>query len=111
SSWTSSEWRMWLLTYGPVVLRHKLHRDHYINFMTFQRLYMIVSRRSISKQDCDTISLLAVEFVQSFERIYYGDDDDFVSVCTVQVHYLLHLAQDIKQLGPAGHYAQWPHER
>jgi hypothetical protein len=54
---------------------------------------------------------LLEDFVRGFEALYFNDDIARIKVMTANIHGLLHLAENIKDCGPAWAFAQWGMER
>lgn len=110
-NWKTHEWQAWVLIYAPIVLKYELPTEYYDNLITFRHLYRLALQKSISKQHRLDIKQLASQFVQDFERLYYNNDPEYLPVCSTQIHYLLHLHQNIHSFGPAYQWAQWSMER
>ncbi|KAL1684480.1 hypothetical protein GGG16DRAFT_68216, partial [Schizophyllum commune] len=47
----------------------------------------------------------------STDRLYYQHDSSRVSVCTLNIHALLHIADSIEAMGPVWTYWAFPMER
>ena len=88
------------------MLHKELPPAYFTNFMQFRELYRIITQQTITDEDYTQVEYLARQFVREFERLYYNNDPKFLSVCTVQNHYLLHLAENIRDFGPPCRYAQ-----
>lgn len=58
-----------------------------------------------------TIQQGIIRFVEHYEREYYRHDESRVSACRSTVHYLLHIAQNIRDCGLPQIYWQFPAER
>lgn len=47
----------------------------------------------------------------TLNRLYFQDDMDRLPVCTLPLHYLLHIADNIRKLGPVWNYWAFSMER
>jgi hypothetical protein len=107
----ASEWKAWLLLYGVPLLDQHLPSEYVENFRVLGQLYSLATRHSLLEVDVSSISSLAARFVKSFEQLYYKGESNRLSVCTVNIHMLLHLSQYIRDLEPACYWWQFPMER
>ncbi|KAH7338737.1 hypothetical protein B0J17DRAFT_717186 [Rhizoctonia solani] len=51
------------------------------------------------------------DWVKEFEKLYYKHDPNRLRVCTLPIHSLLHIADDIEAMGPVWCYWAFPMER
>ncbi|QRV85581.1 Transposase family tnp2 [Ceratobasidium sp. AG-Ba] len=51
------------------------------------------------------------EWVQEYEKLYYREKSDRLRACTLPIHALLHIADDIRNMGPVWAYWAFPMER
>ena len=58
-----------------------------------------------------TLEELTANFVRSYERLYYRCEPKRLPVCSVNIHYLVHLASHIRDCGPMRYCWQYPMER
>jgi Domain of unknown function (DUF4218) len=112
----AAEWEAWLELFGVPLLDQRLDKECFQNFLDLSRIYTIATRHSVSSADIALLETLVVRFVRSYEKIYlYGSDDHRdprrLPVCSVNVHYLLHLPAYIRDCGPARYWWQFPMER
>jgi Transposase family tnp2 len=112
----AAEWEAWLELFGVPLLDQRLDEECVQNFRDLSRIYSIATRHSVSSADIALLETLVVRFVQSYEQIYlYGSDSQRdprrLPVCSVNVHYLLHLPAYIRDCGPARYWWQFPMER
>ena len=54
---------------------------------------------------------LTITFIRKYEELYYYQKSSYLSVYSVNIHYLLHLASHIQDYGPARYWWQFPMER
>ena len=111
SSFKAAEWKAWLLFFGVPLLDQRLHEEYFGNFRVLSQLYELATRKQIADEDINRIKDLAQSFVQTFEHLYYYGHPSRISVCTLQIHSLLHFASYIRDFGPACYFWQFPMER
>lgn len=102
--WKATEFRMFLLYYGPVVMRDALDQEKYQHFLMLHVAITILSNRKLLAVYFRIASDILKEFVSSSARIY---GSDFV---VYNVHSLQHLADDVKLYGPLGDFSSFPFE-
>jgi len=100
--WKATEFRQFLLYTGPVVLKSVLSHDIYLNFMCLNVAVTILSSPHI--KHLDYANSLFNYFVKSF-IILYGKDN-----CTINIHNLLHVYEDVKKFGVLQNYSAYPFE-
>ena len=93
------------------MLYTELPKEYYNNFLQFQDLYQLVTQRLITTSEFARVRTLSFKFVREFKQLYYNKEPEYLSVCTVQIHYLLYLPQNIRDFGLPMHYAQWTLKR
>lgn len=101
--WKATEFRLFLFYLGPVVLKHVLSLDKYINFLS---LHLAISLLASKKylQYIDYSESLLNYFVETFIAIYG------VEHVSHNIHNLLHLCQDVKRFGPLDMFSAFPFE-
>ncbi|XP_077277432.1 uncharacterized protein LOC143905729 [Temnothorax americanus] len=101
--WKATEFRQFLLYTGPVVLKSVLNRDNYLNFMSLNVAVTILSSLHHVRY-LDYANSLLNYFVKSY-IILYGKDN-----CSINIHNLLHLCDDVKKFGMLQEYSAYPFE-
>jgi hypothetical protein len=94
ANWKATELRTFLHYTGPVALLGKLSHDRYQHFLTLHVAAKILSSGDLCLQFNDYAKSLLTNFVSN-ARILYGDA--FISL---NIHCLLHLADDVAEFGP-----------
>ena len=107
----AAEWEAWLQYFGVPLLDQHLGDEYVMNFGLLSRIYSLATRYSFSESKLPEFEALVIKFVKDYERLYYQNEPRRLSVCTVNVHYLLHLPLYIQQCGPARYWWQFPMER
>ena len=112
----AAEWEAWLTLFGVPLLDQRLDDQCVDNFRILSRIYTIATQHSIALADVGVLDALVVQFVRSYEQIYLysgesNKDPQRLPVCSVNVHYLLHLPAYIRDCGPARYWWQFPMER
>ncbi|KAH7316374.1 hypothetical protein B0J17DRAFT_584693 [Rhizoctonia solani] len=103
---TAEAWSMFGGYLGPCVLRGRFRKTKY--YRHFVRLIKLVNQITSFKIQRSDIALIRegfIEWVQQYE------DPTRMQTCAVNVHYLLHVADCIRYLGPAWCYWSFPMER
>ncbi|KAG8746735.1 hypothetical protein FRC11_012618, partial [Ceratobasidium sp. 423] len=62
---------------------------------------------------CDTVDMIHQGFakwVKDYEKLYYQNDPTQLLACTLPLHALLHIADDIENMGPVWAYWAFPME-
>jgi len=102
--WKATEFRQFLLYTGPVVLEGVASLRIYKHFMLLSCAISILSCQELSLEWCDYAGEFLVFFVQESERLYGRD------ILVYNVHCLVHLAQDVKNLGCLDNFSSFPFE-
>lgn len=90
----ANEIRTLLLYYLPVCLRNILHSDHLKHFLLLSSAIYALSKTSITRNDIEICRSKLILFVRDFEK-FYGQHN-----MVMNVHLLLHLADDVQNNGP-----------
>jgi len=92
--WKASELRSFLLYYGIPVLYGILPDNYFHHYAIFVHAIYICLKESISSEDLKKAELMLCSFCEDFSSLY---DERFI---TLNVHQLLHLTDDVRDLGP-----------
>ncbi len=92
--WKASEYRCFLLFYGPPVLYGVLDDKRFEHYMLLTNSVYLLLQSSISRIDIEKAEMMLQQFCSQFQHLY--------DVCymTLNVHQLLHLADGVRDLGP-----------
>ncbi|CCO34236.1 hypothetical protein BN14_08330 [Rhizoctonia solani AG-1 IB] len=109
----TAEARLLLATLlGPALLRGRLtNQKYYRHFINLVRLINMCIDFEITLDDVDIIRKGFAQWVKDYEKYYYMDNPARLSVCTLPLHALLHIADDIEAMGPVWAYWAFPMER
>lgn len=102
--WKATEFRLFLLYAGPVVLRNNLPSNVCRNFMLLSVAMRILLSPNLCSEFCEYAGDLLKVFVENFKTIY---GPEFV---VYNVHCLIHIAQDAQRFGPLGNISCFPYE-
>ena len=91
--WKATEFRMFLMYAGPLVLHGILSEPLYNHFMLLFTGLRILLSKHLAPLYCDYANDLLVKFVKDVGT-YYGK-----KALVYNVHCLVHLAEDVKKLG------------
>ena len=107
----AAEWKAWLTLYGTPCLRPYLPDEYLQNFVVLGHLFTLATKQQLSQSEVDLIEGLCTSFLQSYELLYYQNNERRMKLCTVNFHYLMHLRQHLMDAGPACYWWQFPMER
>ena len=102
--WKANEIRSFLLFYGPVILQGLLPKAYYEHFLLLSEAVYILSSTDITKESIEKCEKLLCNFCIKFQ-ILYGE-----RFCTANLHHLLHLPEDVLNLGPLWTHSCFPFE-
>lgn len=104
--WKATEFRQFLLYWGPLVLKNILRNDLYDNFLTLHVAVTILANPSLIKESNNVIYAggLLQHFVQCFETTYGK------RYVTFNIHNLLHLSADVQKFGALENFSAFVFE-
>ncbi|XP_060872826.1 uncharacterized protein LOC132946776 [Metopolophium dirhodum] len=102
--WKATEFRLFLLYIGPIVLKDILNNECYLHFMCLHICFRILLVKNSSDELVGFVEKLLSYFVQKFGIIY---GQKFMSH---NVHGLLHIVDDYKKFGPLDESSCFPFE-
>jgi hypothetical protein len=107
----AAEWEAWVKLFGVPLLDQRLDDMCVENFRLLSQIYSLCTQYSLRHTDVVVLEDLAMQFVQTYERLYYRNEFLRMPVCSVNIHYLLHFPLYIRDCGPARYWWQFPMER
>uniref|UniRef100_A0A1Y1L231 DUF4218 domain-containing protein n=1 Tax=Photinus pyralis TaxID=7054 RepID=A0A1Y1L231_PHOPY len=103
--WKATEFRMFLLYVGPIVLKNKCDVAIYENFLLFHTATTILACEGhIRKFTAEFGGALLKNFVKHSETLYG------LQFIIYNVHLLLHIHNDVKKFGILDHFSAFPFE-
>lgn len=103
--WKATEFRMFLLYTGPVVLKNILPISLYENFLLFHcAITILISPRHINKIGTNLAHELLLIFIKHCATVY---GQKFM---IYNVHMLCHLCDDVRLFGSLDNYSAFPFE-
>nr|CAI5833468.1 unnamed protein product [Callosobruchus analis] len=103
--WKATEFRLFLLYLGPVVLRDKIDRSVYEHFLLLHCAISILSSfKHISTIGCEFAKRLLHTFVGHCKKIYG------LEYLIYNIHILSHLSDDVAAFGPLDSFSAFPFE-
>lgn len=91
--WKATEFRLFLLYIGPVILKSTMSDVYYTHFLTFSIAIRILCDPKLCIKMNDYAHNLLVYFVNNFKNLYGRQ------YMSYNIHNLLHLANDVKTFG------------
>jgi hypothetical protein len=102
--WKATEFRQFLLYTGPVVLRGILLETLYNHFMLLSVAISVLICPKFAQNFCAYANELLVLFVSEAKHLYGKE------IYVYNVHSLIHLAGDVKNLGALDEFSAFPFE-
>ncbi|KAK0461538.1 hypothetical protein IW261DRAFT_1348720, partial [Armillaria novae-zelandiae] len=94
---TANSQCFWLLYITPVLLSCKFANVTYFNhFIVLVKLVNICLQFEISCDEVATMCQGFIDWVEEYEHIYYQYSLECLSMCTLNIHALLHVADNIE---------------
>ena len=98
--WKASEYKNFLLFAIPI-LKSKLPAPYFVHILTLSLICHISNQRSVDAFDVENLANLISFFCTETERLF-GQ-----KFCTINVHSLTHLTEQIKSFGPCWSYSMF----
>ena len=102
--WKATEFRLFFLYVGPVVLKGEIAEQVYQNFMLLSVSIRIFVDPLLCLKHCDFVESLLLAFVDHFEK-FFGSSN-----LVYNVHALIHLVNDLKKFGSLDNFSSFPYE-
>ncbi|CAG7717764.1 unnamed protein product [Allacma fusca] len=102
--WKATEFRMFLLCVGPLVLKHIIKDEFYKHFMLLHCAIKILVSKDLYILQHETAQHLLERFVSGFSKLYGSYSVSY------NVHGLLHISYDSVTLGPLDQFSTFPFE-
>lgn len=100
--WKATEFRMFLLYIGPIVLEKHLPSKL---FLPFKKLHVAIRLLVMARpDDIDLAESLLKGFVKSFSFLYGRE------LISHNIHGLIHVPDDVRRLGSLDNYSAFPYE-
>lgn len=104
TKYKATEYRQFLLYTGPVVTYGLLNQQVYTHFLFLHAAIRILVSASPSKTHLKFADLALQKFVKRCEIVYGA------TFLSYNIHCLIHLANDVQQLGPLDTFSAFPYE-
>ncbi|QRV81791.1 Transposase family Tnp2 protein [Ceratobasidium sp. AG-Ba] len=109
---TSESTLLFATLLAPALLRRQFSDSaYYRHFVELVKLIGKCCSLSISREDVQYIRDGFARWVRKYEDLYYQKSRDRIRACTLPLHALLHIADDIETMGPVWCYWAFPMER
>lgn len=102
--WKATEFRLFLLYTGPILLYNILHKSNYKHFLLLHCAVFILNNESLVNTYLDMANHLLQNFVYESSELY---GNDFV---VFNVHNLLHLCSEVRLFGNIEKFDAFPFE-
>lgn len=91
--WKATEFRLFLLYTGPIILKSVLSKEAYNHFLSLSVSIRLLCSKNLTPANIDYANSLLQYFVKKF-KYFYGESNR-----SFNVHNLIHLADDAKNHG------------
>ncbi|KAJ7131013.1 hypothetical protein C8R44DRAFT_613173 [Mycena epipterygia] len=110
---TAESYTLFATLFGPVVLRDRFAKPkYYKHFMELICIFNDCLNLTIDRDYVDNdLRTRIAKWVQDFEKYYYQYDPARLSACTLTLHAMLHIPDDILNAGPMWCYWNYVTER
>ncbi|KAJ7159368.1 hypothetical protein C8R43DRAFT_1234078 [Mycena crocata] len=110
---TAESYTLWTTLLGPVLLHGRFKKPkYYKHFLQLVEIFNDCLKFSIDRDYVDTeLRMRIADWVQTYEKYYYQYDPARLSTCTLTLHALLHIPDDILNAGPMWCYWNYVTER
>lgn len=103
--WKATEFRLFLLYLGPLVLKNAMNKTMFKNFLLFHcAISVLISAKHLKNLGSEIAEELLTAFVQHCKNLY---GEEFV---IYNVHILIHLKHDVEHYGPLDNFSAFPYE-
>lgn len=118
AGYTAEGWAFWSMYLGPILLKGRLRSPYYEHFLKLTKILKTCIKFSLSLDEIDELEDEIAAWVLLYERydfiriclpaeyyiincrFYYQFDKTRLSVCTLTIHGLLHICDNIRFCGP-----------
>ncbi|CAH1102780.1 unnamed protein product [Psylliodes chrysocephalus] len=105
SHWKATEFRAFLLYYGPIVLKNNINKAIYEHFLLLHfGISILCSKQHISTKGYTLAENVLINFVKHSRHIYG------LEFLIYNIHLLLHITDDVKEYGPLDSFSTFPFE-
>lgn len=102
--WKASEFRVWLLFYSPIVLKHLFPLKYYKHWLLLVKGMHMLLKKNISREEIEVVRKLFFKFVSQV-KLLYGEDQ-----VSYNVHLLQHVVDSVTFWGCPWAYSEFMYE-
>lgn len=110
-SFKAADWQDFIEIYGISLMYENLADDAFMNLVKLHEVWCLASKRSISLHEISKLNQACLDFVGGYQSLYYRGDKGRLPACSINNHWLLHLASGILKNGPSCYNWSFPLER
>ena len=100
-SYKAAEWKTLLKVYSIPLLFEHIPINCLRNLCSLHDLWMLLTQYELRISDLNKILKLAINFMRGYQDIYYRKDPAYLAAYSINIHWLLHIRQCIKDHSPA----------
>ncbi|KAI0628285.1 hypothetical protein C8Q77DRAFT_1068240 [Trametes polyzona] len=103
---SAEHWSFWFIYVAPIVLHDRFMDDKYYTHMCdLADIMKVTLQYEVTRTELEDLRLKIISWVRRYEEYYYGYEAERLSACLLVVHGLLHVVDDVLNVGPA--WATW----
>ena len=102
--WKGSEWKHFVISYGPTVLKNILKPAYYRHFLLYSEACFILNQTTITQDDLFRAGENLDSFVEQFQSLYG------LRNMSSNIHLLLHCVECVRRWGPLWAYSAYGFE-
>lgn len=107
----ADEWRFFVLQSSMVVFDGELPLHIMEGWYLFVQIVDMCGWPALTNDDVISLSTTAQKFYKFYEETFYKGLPEQLNVCKMTLHYILHLADSVRNCGPPLNVSQFPMER
>ncbi|KAE9390937.1 hypothetical protein BT96DRAFT_1001778 [Gymnopus androsaceus JB14] len=107
SAYNAEAWVFWFMWLMPTLLKGQFNNPaYYFHACNLRDIMVMTVEYTTQTEEIDTkLRQASVAWVREYERLYFRYDISRLSACTLTVHIILHIPDDILFCGPS--WATW----
>lgn len=111
NTFKSMHWQDFIEVYGISLFHENLEYNAHQNLCQLNEIWCLATKQSVSRRDIARLKRVCQEFLQDYQEIYYQGKDNRIQACSINHHWLLHIADCIANNGPGCVFWSYPLER
>ncbi|KAF9063147.1 hypothetical protein BDP27DRAFT_1427198 [Rhodocollybia butyracea] len=102
SLYTAESWSFWFMYLMPILMKDRFDDPvYYHHACGLKNIMFLSSKFTITRNKVNDLRKTIIEWVHEFKRLYFQYDTKRLPVCTLTIHIILYLCDDILFCGPS----------